>query len=95
MFRFIGWLQTAPEFPAVAQFQQLVTNVGITLSIWQIGELNRQGRIRPISGNSAAARNLPGAAATVTDDQRKSGHRRMAYVDGCYLRMIELSVPDG
>ncbi|MBO0129641.1 DDE-type integrase/transposase/recombinase [Agrobacterium burrii] len=89
-FRFTGWLQPAPEFPAVAQFQQLVTNVGITLSIWQIGELNRQGRIRPISGKGAAARNLPGAAATVTDDQHKSAHRRMAYIDACYLRMIEL-----
>jgi putative transposase len=92
MFRFINWFQPAPEFPAVAQFQQLVTNVSITLSIWQIGELNRQARIRPVSGNGAAARNLPGAAAAVNDSQRKGAHRRMAYVDACYLRMIELRV---
>ncbi|TAY88083.1 DDE-type integrase/transposase/recombinase [Rhizobium leguminosarum] len=90
MMRFVGWFQPSPEFPAVAQFQQLVTNVGITLSVWQIGELNRQGRIRPVSGKGAAARNLPGAATTVTDKQRKSAHRMMAYVDACYLRMIEL-----
>ncbi len=90
MFRFVNWFQPSPEFPAVAQFQQLVTNVGITLSMWQIGELNRLRRIRPVSGKGAAARNLPGAAATVTEDQRKAAHRRMAYVDACYLRMIEL-----
>jgi putative transposase len=90
MFRFVNWFQPSPEFPAVAQFQQLVTNVGITLSVWQIGELNRQGRIRPVSGKGAAARNLPGAAATVTDDQRKAAHRKMAYVDACYLRMSDL-----
>lgn len=92
MFRFTGWFQPAPEFPVLAQFQQLVANSGITLSIWQISELNRQGRIRPLSGGGAAARNLPGAAATVTDDQRKAAHRRMAYLDACYVRMIELRV---
>lgn len=90
MFRFVNWFQPTPEFPAIAQFQQLLTNDSITLSIWQIGELNRQGRIRPVSTKGAAGRNLPGAAASVSDQQRKSAHRRMAYVDACHLRMIEL-----
>ncbi|KSV64109.1 hypothetical protein N182_36605 [Sinorhizobium sp. GL2] len=91
-FRFVSWIQPVAAFPAVAQLQQIVTNDGITLSNWQIGELNRLGRIRPLSGNPSDRRNLPGAAATVTESSRDAAQRRMAYVDACYRMMIDLKV---
>ncbi|WP_158665224.1 hypothetical protein [Ensifer adhaerens] len=91
-FRFVSWIQPVAAFPAVAKLQQIVTNDGITLSNWQIGELNRLGRIRPLSGNPSDRRNLPGAAATVTESSRDAAQRRMAYVDACYRMMIDLKV---
>ncbi len=91
MFRFIKWIKPTPGYPAVAEFQQLVTNVSVTLTCWQIHTMVEHGRMRPLSADGGR-RNLPGAAATVTEEERKGAHRRMAYVDACYLRMIELRV---
>ncbi|CAN7475062.1 hypothetical protein LJR098_004462 [Rhizobium sp. LjRoot98] len=89
IFSFGGTLQAAKDSNPQSEFTHLGTNDRIYLSDWQISELARAKRIRPVIGPTDGARNVPGSSFALKPNQRKKAVTKLAYADGFETFMRE------
>jgi len=82
VFSFGGNLQAAHDSAAQSEFIHVGTNDRIYLSDWQVSELARNKRIRPVTGPVDGARNLPGSSFALKPTQREKAEKKLAYADG-------------
>lgn len=85
------WHDAQTGRPKQIELQNIKGNTALYLDNWQIGHLERNGLIRPLSAASARGRknNLPGSALCLTDAQRKSALRWLAYLQAAYKKCDE------
>jgi putative transposase len=92
LFTFKGVFQPARDSQPVYQFIHIETNDMVMLSDWQLADLGKDGRVRPIMGPVDSARNIPGASFTVTGKKRDKAERKMAYADAFEQFMEEKGI---
>jgi len=87
------WHDAQTGRPKQIELQNIKGNTALYLDTWQIGHLERNGLIRPLSAASARGRknNLPGSALCLTDAQRKSALRWLAYLQAAQDECIEFN----
>jgi putative transposase len=82
IFSFGGVLQAAKDSDLQIEFIHVGTNDRIYLSNWQISELARTKRIRPVTGPVDGSKNLPGASFSLKPKQREKAQKKLAYANG-------------
>ncbi len=85
------WHDAQTGRPKQVELQNVKANTALYLDTWQIGHLERNGLIRPLSAVSARGRknNLPGSALCLTDKQREAALRAMAYLQAAHDKCNE------
>jgi putative transposase len=81
LFAFDGGFQPTKDSEFLSRFIHVGTNDQILLSNWQLHQLQRDGRIRPVMGPDDSPKNVPGSSLNIAGEKRDKALRMMEYAD--------------
>ena len=88
LFAFDGAFRPTKDSSVLSKFIHIGTNDVVMLSDYQLHELQKAGRIRPVIGPGDGPKNMPGSSLTVSGPKREKALRNLEYADAIedYMR---------